>query len=130
MSQPQQRQLLDLPKTLLRSQNQENQPARNRARSTNTHFEEEMRAMPIPLIERRNTNSNVPIRSPNIATLNDFAPTTDCLERLYQVTDVVLVICGIVVIIAVLISIGIGILGISRKLQGLGYHTDSFYRWE
>ena len=130
MSQPRQRKLLDLPKTLSRSQSQEYPTSRNRARSTTTDFEEEMREMPTPSIEGRNTISNVPIRSPNIATLNDFVPTTDCLERLYQVTDVVLVICGIVVIIAVLISIGIGILGISRKLQGLGYYTDSFCRWE
>ena len=125
MSQPHQRTFLDLPKTLPRSQSQEYPPSRNRARSTTTDFEEEMREMPNPSIERRNTISNVPIHSPNIATWNDFVPTTDCLERLYQVTDVVLVICGIVVIIAVLLSIGIGILGISRKLNGLGYYTKS-----
>ena len=120
MSQPHQKQLLDHPKILSRSQSQGNSPTRNRARPVATGFEEEMRAMPTPSMERRNTISNLPNRS-----WTDFVPTTDCLERLYQVTDVVLVICGIVVIIAVLLSIGIGILGISRKLNGLGYHTKS-----
>ena len=122
MSQPHQKQLLDHPKILSRSQSQGNSPTRNRARPVATGFEEEMRAMPTPSIERRNTISNLPIRFPNIGT---YVPTTDCLERLYQVTDIVLVICGIVVIIAVLLSIGIGILGISRKLNGLGYYTKS-----
>ena len=125
MSQPHQRQLLDHPKILSRSQSQGNSPTRNRARSTTTGFEEEMRAMPTPSMERRITVSNLPIRNPNIGTWTEFVPTTDCLERLYQITDVVLVICGIVVIIAVLLSIGIGILGISRKLNGLGYYTKS-----
>ena len=129
MSQPHRRQLFDHPKTLSRGQYQKNPTSRNRDRSTTTDFEEEMREIPTPSIEGRNTISNVPIQTPNIATGNDFVPTTDCLERLYQVTDVVLVICGIVVIIAVLFSIGIGILGISRKLQGIGYYTNSF-GWE
>ena len=93
MSQPHKRQLLDHPQTLSRSERQENTPLINRARSTTTDSEEEMRAMP------------------------DIGTETNCLERLYQVTDVVLVICGIVVIISVLFSIGIGILGIFRKLQ-------------
>ena len=102
MSQLHQRQLLDHPQTLSRSERQENTPLINRSRSTTADSDEEMRAMP------------------NIGT------ETDCLERLYQVTDVVLVICGIMVIIAVVVSIGIGILGISRKLQGLGFYTNSF----
>ena len=126
MRQPHRRQLLDHQKTLSRSQYQKNPPSRNRARSTTTDFEEEMMAMPNQSMERRNTIPNVPIRSPNTGKRADFVATTDCLERLYQVTDVVLVICGIVVIIAVLFSIGIGILGISRKLQGLGFYTNSF----
>ena len=117
MSQPHKRQLLDHPQTLSRSERQENTPLINRARSTTTDFEEEIRAMPTPSMERRNTTPSLPISSPNIGTRTDFVPTTDCLERLYQVTDVVLVICGIVVIISVLFSIGIGILGIARKLQ-------------
>ena len=79
--------------------------------------------------QRRNTIPNLPIRVPNRGRWTEFVPTTDCLERLYQVTDVVLVICGIVVFIAVLLSIGIGILGISRKLNGLGYNKKS-NRWE
>lgn len=61
--------------------------------------------------------STVLIRTPNVRTWTEFVPTTDCLERLYQVTDIVLIICGIVVIIAVVITIAIGILGISRKLK-------------
>ena len=117
MSQPQQRRLLNLPRTLSRS------------RSATTDFEEEMRTMPAPSIERRNTTSGIPIRSPNRGTRTDFVPTTECLERLYQVTDIVLIICGIVIIIACVMSIVIGILGITRKLQGLDYYTDIF-RWE
>ena len=117
MSQPHQRQLFDHPQTLSRSERQENTPLINRARSTTTDFEEEMRAMPNQSMERRNTIPNVPIRSPNTGRRADFVPTTDCLERLYQVTDVVLVICGIVVIISLLFSIAICILGILRKLQ-------------
>ena len=88
-----------------------------------------MRAMPTPLIERRNMVSTVLIRSPNVRTWSDFVPTPDFLERLYQVTDIVLIICGIVVVIAIVMSIAIGILGISRKLKGLDYYTIPF-EWE
>ena len=129
MSQPQQRRLLNLPRTLSRSQSQGFSPPRNRGRSTTTDFEEEMRTMPAPSMGRRNTTSNIPIRSPNRGTRTDFVPTTECLERLYQVTDIVLIICGIVIIIACVMSIVIGILGITRKLKGLEFYTDNF-GWE
>ena len=123
MSRPHQRQLLDLRKPLSRTQGQENPPSRNSAYGTTTDYEEEMRAMPTGLIERRGTVSTVLIRPPNVGTWTDYFSTIDWLERLYQVTDIVLIICGTVVIIAVVLSIGIGILGIYRKMNGLEYYT-------
>ena len=128
MSRPHQRHLLDL-KPLSRTQSLENLPSRNRAQITTTDYEEEMRAMPTALIKRRNMVSTVLIRTPNVRTWTEFVPIADFLERLYQVTDIVLIICGIVVIIAVVMSIAIGILGISRKLKSLDYYTISF-EWE
>ena len=129
MSRPHKRHLLNLQKPLSRTQSLENLQSRNRAQVTTTDYEEEMRAMPTPLIERRNMVSTVLIRSPNVRTWSDFVPTPDFLERLYQVTDIVLIICGMVVVIAVVMSIAIGILGISRKLKGLDYYTIPF-EWE
>ena len=35
----------------------------------------------------------------------------DCLERLYQATDIILIICAIVIIVSVFISLGICIFG-------------------
>ena len=128
MSQPQQQQLLELPNTLSRNDLEalnkiENAPSRNRALTTTTNFEEELRVTPNPLTGRRNTTSNIQCHSPYIETCKDFVPTTDCVERLYQVTDAVLVICGIVVVISFVASLGIGILGISRIQQGLDFYT-------
>ena len=86
MSRPHQRHLLDL-KPQSRTQSLENLPSRNIAQVTATDYEEEMRAMPTALIERRSMVSTVLIRSPNVRTWTDFVLTTDCLERLYQVTE-------------------------------------------
>ena len=36
---------------------------------------------------------------------------TDCLERLYQTTDIILIICAVVIIVSVFISLGIFIFG-------------------
>lgn len=36
---------------------------------------------------------------------------TDCLERLYHATDIVLIICAVVIIVSILISLGIFIFG-------------------
>ena len=131
MSQPQQQQLLELPNTLSRNDLEalnklENAPSRNRALTTTTNFEEELRVVQNPLVGRRNTTSNIQFHSSNIETCNDLVPTTDCVEKLYQVTDAVLVICGIVVVISFVASLGIGILGISRIQQGLDFYT----KWE
>ena len=71
---------------------------------------------------RRNTTSSISIPS-NIAM--SIVPTTDYVEWLYQVTDVVLVFCGIVVIISFFATIGISILGISRIHKGLDYYTKN-----
>ena len=124
MKQPQQRRLLNLPRAPSRSQSQGFSRPRNRGRSTTTDFEEEMRTMPAQSIGRRYTTLNIPMRSPNRGTRTDFDPTAECLERLYQVTDIVLIICGIVIIIACVMSIVIGILGITGKLQGLDYYKN------
>ena len=131
MSQPHQRQLLDLPNTLSRSDLEslnklENPPSRNRTLTTTSHFQEELRVMQNPLEGRRNTTSNIQFNPPNIEACKEFVPTSDCVERLYQVTDAVLVICGIVVVISFVASLGIGILGISRIQQGL----DFYAKWE
>ena len=131
MRQPHQRQLLELPNALSRSDLEslnrlENPPSRNRALTTDSHFKEELRVMQNPLEGRRNTTSNIQYNSQNIETCKDFVPTTNCVERLYQVTDAVLVICGIVVVISFVASLGIGILGISRIQQGLDFYT----KWE
>ena len=131
MSQPQQRWLLEMPNTLSRRDLEalnklENPPSRNRALATDKTLEEEMRLIPNTLMGRRNTTSNIQSHSPYIETCKDSVPTTDCVERLYQVTDAVLAICGIVVVISFVASLGIGILGISRIQQGLDFYT----KWE
>ena len=82
-----------------------------------------MLEVPNPTTERRNTTSNISIQSSNIVM--SIVPTTDYVERLYQVTDVVLVFCGIVVVISFIATIGIAILGISRIHIGLDYYTKT-----
>ena len=128
MNQPRQKQLLEVPLVIPKTDattlnNLQNSPSPSRASA------EEMRVIPNQITIRRHTTANIQIHSPNVAACADFVPSTDCVERLYQVTDAILVICGVVVVISFVISLGISVLGISRIQQGLDFYTKTF-GWE
>ena len=51
---------------------------------------------------------------------------TNRLERLYKATDIILIICGIIIAISVMISLGIFIFGQCRINRGLENYVLSF----
>ena len=53
---------------------------------------------------------------------------TDCLERFYQATDIILIICAVVIIVSVFISLGIFIFGWSIT-QRWNYDVELMFRW-
>ena len=52
--------------------------------------------------------------------------TNDRYERLYQATDIVLVVFGLIVFVSLMISLGIFIFGQSRIYRGLDSYVHSF----
>ena len=42
----------------------------------------------------------------------NYHEDTDCLERLYQTTDIILIICAVIIIVSAFISLGISIMGL------------------
>ena len=55
---------------------------------------------------------------------------TDCLERLYQATDIILIICAVVIIVSVFISLGIFIFGWFIIPANQGSNQAGFiFRW-
>lgn len=73
---------------------------------------------------RRNTSPNIPTTQNNIARNTNDKMNFE--EMLFLVTDVVLVLCGIVVVISFIASVGIGILGLSRIHSGLDFYSKTF----
>ena len=52
--------------------------------------------------------------------------TNDRHERLYQATDIVLIVFGTIVVVSLIISLGIFIFGQSRIYRGLDNYVHSF----
>ena len=97
---------------------------RNRKRSASISFGKEVIITSIAIKEGIKTNSTIRTRASSASNITTFVNnTTDWLERLYKVTDAVLVICGIVIAISLIISLLIAILGILRIQRGLEYFT-------
>ena len=57
--------------------------------------------------------------------------TTTYLDLLHLATELILIICGIIVIVSCVLSLGIAVLGICRLQKGLDYYTKSYLEeWE
>ena len=64
----------------------------------------------------------------SIATMNTINGWENVL---YIVTEMILVICGLIIVVSCALTFGVAILGISRTQKGLDYYTKSYHdKWE
>ena len=64
----------------------------------------------------------------SIATINT---TSGWENMLHIVTEMILIICGLIILVSCGLTFGVAILGISRTQKGLDYYTKSYHeKWE
>ena len=64
----------------------------------------------------------------SIATMNTISGWENVL---YIVTEMILVICGLIIVVSCALTFGVAMLGISRTQKGLDYYTKSYHeKWE
>ena len=88
------------------------------------------------------TNSNTRVQfaptttevsiTPRCQTMDTISTTTTTyLDLLHIATELILIICGIIVIVSCVLSLGIAVLGICRLQKGLDYYTKPYLEeWE
>ena len=88
------------------------------------------------------TNSNTRVQfaptttevsiTPRCQTMDTISTTTTTyLDLLHLATELILIICGIIVIVSCVLSLGIAVLGICRLQKGLDYYTKPYLEeWE
>ena len=79
--------------------------------------------------DRRDNSSNCTSTSDSYAVYEsqrNYQDDTDCLERLYQATDIILIICAVVIIVSVFVSLGISIFGLSKMILVIQWGSNNF----
>ena len=64
----------------------------------------------------------------SVATMNKISSWENVL---YIVTEMILIICGLIIVVSCSLTFGVAMLGVSRLQKGLDYYTKSYHeKWE